>query len=358
MENLSLSKIEAVRFALEAAITVQEVKEIRDATVAMHLYAEQQRVGQDIQQKIAEYVVRAERKLGEILKAAKAAGQISFDHGNQYKRGVEAQDTPKVKLSEAGIPRDLSSRSQRIASIPEAEFEEKIEELKEEGTISPNALLRMCRQAEKEEAATLKPHRRQKEVAILHDNGKTNAQIASELNMGERAVRHVTDRIKVERNVAPEVTLDMISSMSQKERYQRLVQQYEEQFQARVMVEAHKLAIEQRDQMLESTLRHLREDRDRLSWAIKNRLGVMTRKDYMLILACLHSDRTDHFVMDQNMRNTYLNAFRLMTKAEKILLDERNSPTTLAPIPSVEELKANIARGRGKKPKGGDIQPI
>ena len=65
----------------------------------------------------------AEHKLGEMLDAAKKAGQITKANTLHHVEG----DDMKVTLSDAGISRDLSSRAQRIASIPEEEFKKQIE---------------------------------------------------------------------------------------------------------------------------------------------------------------------------------------------------------------------------------------
>ncbi len=73
----------------------------------------------------AEIRIRAERKLGEMLKAQKEAGLM-----NKGGRPSENQssDTTGLTLSEAGISRDLSSRAQAIAAVPESEFEQTIAE--------------------------------------------------------------------------------------------------------------------------------------------------------------------------------------------------------------------------------------
>jgi DNA-binding NarL/FixJ family response regulator len=368
MEDLSLAKIEAVRFALEQAVTVQEVKGIRDAADAMHRYSEQQRVGKDIQLKLAEYVVRAETKLGEILHAATVARQMGRGNKtgtNQYRSGnVPNENNSTFTLEQAGIDRKLSSRAQQLAAIPKEKFEEKLEELKEEGTITTNALLQMCRDAKKIDRAPSR-HPRHEEVVTLKDNGLTNPEIAEELGMGKRQVRHIVDDEKIKReavaSIEPEITVDMISSMPQRERYERLVRQYEAQFAARVDAAARELAFKMRDDMVAGMLARLREEQKRLGWAVKSRHGIMNRKDYRKIWACLHTDRTDHFEMDSKMRAEYRDAWELFRSAEKLLLDERSSPTELIHIPTtVEEInemrRQDAAARKAQKSSNTEMQ--
>jgi hypothetical protein len=51
--------------------------------MAAEVYAKQAKLGKDIELKAAEYIVRAERRLGEMLVAAKAAGQITKNPPHQ-----------------------------------------------------------------------------------------------------------------------------------------------------------------------------------------------------------------------------------------------------------------------------------
>jgi len=133
MSDLSLEKLDAVCAAIETATTVQEIKHTLDLANAAAIYAQQAKVGKEIELKAAEYVVRAERKLGELLQAAKAAGQIG--EGKPFQKHTVDGDDSKVRLSEIGISRDLSSRAQRIAQVPVDEFERAINDAKATGKL-------------------------------------------------------------------------------------------------------------------------------------------------------------------------------------------------------------------------------
>lgn len=120
------------RKALEKAKSVDEVKNIRDKAEAMRVYARQ---AGDVSMKNAasEICIRAERRLGEMLKEQRESGQMnrgSYGKGNQYLKRSHDETAPK--LSDVGISKSLSSRAQAIASIPEQKFEAIIEEHKEQ----------------------------------------------------------------------------------------------------------------------------------------------------------------------------------------------------------------------------------
>lgn len=98
---------------LERASSLDEVKELRDQAEALRTYCEAAGMGLVMQNECAELKLRAERKAGEMLAALPKKA-------NQHVAG----DT----LSQAGIARHQSSRWQRIASLPEGEFDAYIAE--------------------------------------------------------------------------------------------------------------------------------------------------------------------------------------------------------------------------------------
>jgi hypothetical protein len=56
------------------------------------------------------------RKLGEILTAAKEAGHLRAGGDRQSEKSIVERDDNAFTLEEAGISRDLSSRSQKLAA--------------------------------------------------------------------------------------------------------------------------------------------------------------------------------------------------------------------------------------------------
>ena len=75
----------------------------------------------------AEIRIRAERRLGELLKATeRAMGGLPYQ-----RRSTGRHTRPVESLAEAGISKDLSSRSQKLAAVPKATFEEKLGQWRE-----------------------------------------------------------------------------------------------------------------------------------------------------------------------------------------------------------------------------------
>jgi hypothetical protein len=123
-----LIKYEAACRALAECKAIDEVKAWADKAAAMQAYG---RMAKDKTLEIdaSEIRIRAERRLGEMLAATKAEGGLK--PSSTLKRGpvVVANDhgeSAAPKLADAGISKDLSSRAQKLAAVPEAEFEAEV----------------------------------------------------------------------------------------------------------------------------------------------------------------------------------------------------------------------------------------
>jgi hypothetical protein len=127
----ALVKYEAAKHALAAAKAVDEVKKIHDVSAAMKAYARQAKDKQ-LEIDASEIRIRAERRLGEMIRAQKEGPGLA-DGGDamraRYSKGTEVDTRPT--LAQVGIDKKLSSRSQAIASIPEDDFEETLAEHRE-----------------------------------------------------------------------------------------------------------------------------------------------------------------------------------------------------------------------------------
>lgn len=129
-----LIKYEAARVALADCKAVDEVKSWADKAAAMQAYG---RMAQDktLEVDAAEIRIRAERRLGQLLADQKAAGGLNK---GQLKQGpvVVANDRGKTvpTLADSGISKDLSSRAQKLAAVPEPEFEAEVGEWRERVT--------------------------------------------------------------------------------------------------------------------------------------------------------------------------------------------------------------------------------
>ena len=104
--------------ALQAATTVQHVKDIRDRAGAAREYGRRARDRRMVA--MADSVLfKAERRTGEIILAMKKSGELI-----DAKRGRPQKGSTVTRLSDLGISFDESARWQKLAGMPAKEFEE------------------------------------------------------------------------------------------------------------------------------------------------------------------------------------------------------------------------------------------
>lgn len=132
-----LVKYEAACRALAECKAIDEVKSWADKAAAMQAYG---RMAKDktLEVDAAEIRIRAERRLGEMLTQQKADGGLNKGTTVTGNKPGAGQGSPAVvtndrrpKLSDAGISKDLSSRAQKLAAVPDHEFEAEVGEWRE-----------------------------------------------------------------------------------------------------------------------------------------------------------------------------------------------------------------------------------
>ena len=134
-ELTGLVKFDEARRAIEAASSIDEVKNIRDKAEAMRAYAKQAHLSLGMQNQCAEIRIRCERRGGEILKETTKSGNPQWSH-----------DATIDRLEDMGISKSQSSRWQSISSIPERIFENHIKEVVEkEQELTSASLLSLAR---------------------------------------------------------------------------------------------------------------------------------------------------------------------------------------------------------------------
>lgn len=104
--------------AIAACHAIDEVMNIHDKARALEVYAMQAK-NTEAEQKACEIRLRAERKAGQMLQAmdkARGGGDQKSDHRSHCVTG-------DLTLAAQGISKNQSSRWQKLAAIPEADFE-------------------------------------------------------------------------------------------------------------------------------------------------------------------------------------------------------------------------------------------
>jgi len=134
-----LALYESAREALAAAVRVDEVVDIRNAAERAKAYA---RIARDrrMQADCQELGARAERKLGILLRQAKANGEMSQGGRPADRSNLDGEtgdqeepvfDNTPFTLADIGISKKLSSRAQHLAELADDAFERVISDKRE-----------------------------------------------------------------------------------------------------------------------------------------------------------------------------------------------------------------------------------
>lgn len=197
-----LIKYEAACRALAECKAVDEVKAWADKAAAMQAYG---RMAKDktLEVDASEIRIRAERRLGEMLTAQKQGGGLAAGTRGQLagKSGdglaVVSNDRQKhaPKLADAGISKDLSSRAQKLAAVPESEFEAEVGAWRERVSIEgARVSARLEAAGEREQKKKRQLH--QPEAAPSAEDEATEARHAIEELAAEN--ERLSDRLAVE----------------------------------------------------------------------------------------------------------------------------------------------------------------
>lgn len=125
MSSVELIHYNAARRALAQAVKIDDVKDIRDKSLAMELYAYQRR-DRELMAWSTELKRRAGRRLGQVMaelrtekKLAKGARQKGVG-----KRGNAGLPETRVEsLAEQGIDKNLANEARKLAAMSEEKFE-------------------------------------------------------------------------------------------------------------------------------------------------------------------------------------------------------------------------------------------
>ena len=122
--NSGLTLYENAKYAIAEYKTVDEVKDFRDKAVAIEAYAKQAN-DMELEWDAARARVRAERKCGELLAKLKKTPGVRNDLTSSG--GVEEVSEYAQARDRAGLNNDQAAAFQKLAAVPEEEFEQAVD---------------------------------------------------------------------------------------------------------------------------------------------------------------------------------------------------------------------------------------
>lgn len=146
---MNLVRYDAACRAVAEVKSIDEAKDLRDKAEGMRAYAHQAN-NRQLEIDAAEIRMRAERRLGELMRVQREAGGVNRGAmGNPGGRGaaiVRDENGPaQPTLAEVGIDKHLADRARKMAAMPEERFEEALGEWREAtestGIVATSSLL-------------------------------------------------------------------------------------------------------------------------------------------------------------------------------------------------------------------------
>lgn len=212
------------------------------------------------------------------------------------------------------------------------------------GTKTIKEVEKEMKPAKPQKTSVPKPHPLEAEVLNLSDAGMTQAEIGAEIGKTTRAARDILERGLLRRQGELTITPDMLS-LTVQQKLELAIKQHK----AKLNAEFHAAVNVRVQEFLENTIMpKLRQEQAEARRIMEARKGILSAKDYKKIWACLHPDR----VVDPERKPIYEEAFRLFADLEKLVLNEKDSPTHFAKVPTTpaewEEMKRQAKERKAK----------
>jgi hypothetical protein len=157
-EQFVLVALDQARVWLVTANGIGQVFDVRARAEAIRVYPVQAHLGREAEKAASEIRLRAEHRVGELVKEGQEAGEIARK-GRPVRKATPSvllgthKCAPPAYLAQLGITAHESSEFQALADIPPFEFDEIVAVLRADGKLTRSAVLRMWEQKNQESNA-------------------------------------------------------------------------------------------------------------------------------------------------------------------------------------------------------------
>lgn len=338
----AISYYDQAKSALAQCYKVDEVKDIRDKAVAMQVYAQQAK-DRELIDYATEIRLRAERRAGELLKKIeKSKGGGEPGVGRRGKNAVtNSNRISPSKLSDLGVTKRQSSKWQKLADLGEAQFEQRVQDMKDQAKSGKKGRGRPKGSKNKRPPEVKQAQRSVNTKPEVWEEFKKKAEgegTTAAAKLGELVQKQVEE---------PEID-PAIFSLTVKQKFDLAVRQHQRkldaEFEQRVRDECRKRLD---DWLLPDYYKQLKDAED----VLNARRGIMTSIVYKKIISCLHPDSRQS-VTEKKLQEAF-NAFK---ELEIVLCKESEVPTPKIMFPrthaEAEALKQKVKEARRAKRAG------
>ena len=190
------------------------------------------------------------------------------------------------------------------------------------------------------------------QIIALHDAGKTSPEIAAELNIEGRAVRHVLERERIRQEAIPEIDSATLSTSAQ-EKLAIAIRQHAKKLDMKF---EQRVSEDVRRRLDEIILPHWKQQIEQAKRIFDKRRGFMDKATFNKIRRALHPDSRNG-LSDKMLAES----FDTFMSFEKHMLSEKDSPTDTPTVPSSlkewDAMKAKTtAERRAKRSAANGLQ--
>jgi transposase len=187
---------------------------------------------------------------------------------------------------------------------------------------------------------------REERVAELMDVGLSARQIAGKIGLGLRAVNQAMEHVTIQREAVAEPVVEREDlSLSAQHKLDLAVKQHQRKLDLkfeRTVLDEIKRRID------EIVLPEWRKQIAEAKTLFNRRKGIMDKETFNMIRRGLHPD-SRNAISDKRLED----AFNAFMKLEKLLLDEKNSPTMFGNIPSSLAEWDKMRESKPRRPSTG-----